>query len=65
MTTKPGYLTFRSYVYLGRVRNSVRERARRAGLVSIDKRTMRNMIQNSFAGSRMLYEGVWHDTVRY
>ena len=60
-----GYPTYRNFIYLGIVSKNVRRRAKNAGLVSLTAKDFRRLIERSFAGSRMLYEGTWYDTVKY
>lgn len=62
---KPGYPTLRHFVYLGRAGSAVRKRAVRAGLAPVNAKTFRSKWLNTFAGTRFVYGGTWHDTVNY
>jgi hypothetical protein len=61
---KSGYATFKNYVYLGKVPNNVRLRAKRAGLKPVNVKDFRKIIMNASAFNIFLYEGTWYDTVK-
>jgi hypothetical protein len=63
--SNPPYLTFGRFVHLGRTSERTRKNAIKAGLTPIPAKRMGQLIRGSMAGTRMIKEGTWHDTVKY
>ena len=57
--------TLRDVVYLGRVSQNVRARAKRAGLKVVTAKQYRGLYWSSSALERAFGSGAWYDTVKY
>lgn len=60
-----GYATFRNFVYLGVTTKAAKRRAALAGLIVVTAKQYRKLHEEAGAGTRLMYCGIWYDTVRY
>lgn len=60
------FLTMGPYVYLGKgVSSRTRKNATLAGLIPIDVKKFRKLLNANMAVQRLINQGYWYDTVKY
>lgn len=60
-----GYPTFKNHVCLFKSKTKVRENAKKAGLLPVNQKQFRKLLNETQAIQHLISCGTWFDTVRY